>query len=82
MYRYGCRIRFGVFSSFKKFTRIINALYSLVWGRNSSVSIAIRYGLDGPRIESRWGREFLHTSTSALGPTQPPIQWVPGLSRE
>jgi hypothetical protein len=27
-------------------------------GRNSSVGIATRYGLDGPRIESRWGRYF------------------------
>jgi hypothetical protein len=27
-------------------------------GRDSVVGIAIRYGLDGPRIESRWGRVF------------------------
>ena len=50
-------------------------------GRDSSVSIATRYGLDGPGIESRWGRDFPHPSTPALGPTQPPVQWVPGLSR-
>jgi len=43
--------------------------------------IATRYGLDGPGIESRWGRDFPHHSTQALGPTQPPTQWVPCPSR-
>ena len=43
-------------------------------GLDSSVGIATRYGLDGPGIESRWGRDFLHPSRPALGPTQPPIQ--------
>jgi hypothetical protein len=48
-------------------------------GRDSAVGIATCYGLDGPRIESRWGRDFSQPSRPALGPTQPPIQWVPGL---
>jgi hypothetical protein len=50
-------------------------------GRDSAVGIAIGYGLDGSGVESRCGRDLRHPSRPALGPTQPPIQWVPGLSR-
>ena len=49
--------------------------------RHTPVGIATRYGLQGPVIESRWGRDFPHLSKPALGPTQPPIQWAPGLYR-
>jgi hypothetical protein len=57
-------------------------LYFLQWRvRDSSVGIATRYGLDGPGFESRWGRDFPHPARPTLGPTQPHIQWVPGLSR-
>jgi hypothetical protein len=45
-------------------------------GQDNSVSVATGYGLDGPGIES----DFPHLSRLALGPTQPPLQWVPGLS--
>jgi hypothetical protein len=58
------------------------ALIFCIMDRASSVGIATRYGLDGSRIQSRWGRDIPHPSSPALGPTQPPIQWVPGLSRE
>jgi hypothetical protein len=50
-------------------------------GPGSSVNIATGYRLDGQGIESLWGRDFPYVSRPALGPTQPPVQWVPGLSR-
>jgi hypothetical protein len=50
-------------------------------GRESLVGIRTRYGKDGPGIEYWWGRDFPHPSRPALGPTQPPTQWVPGFSR-
>jgi hypothetical protein len=43
--------------------------------------IATHYGLEGPRIEPRWGANFPHLSRSAPRPTQPPVQWILGLSR-
>ena len=48
------------------------------WGRDISVDIATRYGLEVPGIEFRWRRDFPHHSRPALGPTQPPMQWVSG----
>jgi hypothetical protein len=49
-------------------------------GRNSSVGKTSRYGLEGPGIESLWGRHFSHPSRPALEPTEPPLQWIPGFS--
>jgi hypothetical protein len=48
---------------------------------HSSVGIATRYELEGRGIESRWGRNLQHPSRQALGPIQPPVQWVQGHSR-
>jgi len=42
-------------------------------------SNSLRAGRSG--IESRWGRDFLHPFRPAQEPTQPPIQWIPCLSR-
>jgi len=46
----------------------------------SLVSMANDYGLDGPG-SNPGGDEIFRPSRRALGSTQPPIQWVPGLSR-
>jgi len=40
--------------------------HSLLCRPGSSVGIATGYGLDGPGIESRWGRDFPHLSRWAL----------------
>jgi hypothetical protein len=52
--------------------------------RNSSVGMALGYELDdrGSRVLFPGGGAgnffFTTASKTALGPTQPPIQWVPG----
>ena len=49
-------------------------------GPGSSVGIAPYYGLDGPGSNPS-GDEILRPSRPALGPIQPPVQWVLALSQ-
>jgi len=51
-----------------------------ICGPGSSVGIATDYGLDGPGLNPG-GDEIFRPSIPALRPTQPPVKWVPGLSR-
>jgi hypothetical protein len=50
-------------------------------GLDSSVGTATGYGLDGPGFKSRCGLDFTHPSRPAVGPTQPLIEWIPGIFR-
>ena len=57
----------------------------LVWylclcGSGSSVGIVTDYGLEGPG-SNPGGDEIFCPYRPDLGPTQPPVKWVPGLSR-
>ena len=78
----GCDDRYLVIITGKVNWHILLCHWVLpVCGPGSSVGIATGYELDGPGIESRWGLDFLHLSRPDLGTTQPPVQWVPGLSQ-
>ena len=46
----------------------------------SSVGIVTDYGLNGPG-SNPGGDEICRPSRPVLGSSQPPVQWVPGLSQ-
>ena len=59
---------------------VTSFIYIYMSGPGSSVSIATDYGLDGPG-SNPGGDEIFRPSRPALRPAQPPVKWVPGLSR-
>ena len=55
-------------------------IHTYICEPGSSVGIAIDYWLDGPG-SNPGGDEIFRPSRPALGSTQTPVKWVPGLSR-
>jgi len=61
-------------------TQIHICMCVCVCGPGGSVGIATDYGLHGPGSNAG-GDEIFRPSRPVLRPTQPPVKWVPGLSR-
>jgi len=66
-----------IYKVYRKYTYIY--IY-IQCGVGSSVDIATDYGLDGPG-SNPVGDEIFRPSRPVLGPTQPSVKRVPGLSR-
>jgi hypothetical protein len=72
-----------IFDIYFVFTQIYNFtfLYVIRCGLGRSVGLATDCGLEGPG-SNPGGDKIFRPSRPAMGPSQPPVPWVPGLSRE
>ena len=51
-------------------------------GRDSIGGVAIPFGLQSRGSNPVGGRVFSPSARTAIGSTQPPVQWIQGLSRD
>jgi hypothetical protein len=75
---YSANVRVGKLEDMRNVTFCAEGALKKANARN--VAHVVNTGLNGPGIESWWWRDFPCLSRPALGPTQPPVQWVMGLS--
>jgi hypothetical protein len=59
----------------------LNYLYSIWWLGTTSVSLG-GYGLKDPDFETSQGKRLFSSARHAVGPSQSPVQWVPGFIPE
>ena len=81
----GVRSQFGcpafiLITKVTKLSKLINLeMYLESVGQVAQSLYRLSYRLDGPGSDPG-GDEIFRPSRPALGPTQPPVKWVPGLS--
>ena len=79
--KYGlCLAAYTMIWHSRQYIYIYIFIYLFICGPGSLVGIATDYGLEGPGSNPGEDKIF-RPSRPALGPTQSPVKWVPGLSQ-